>query len=73
MTKKYELNHKDIESAIRYIKLTDPENATPEKAIALLEDLHAGFHQMAHDNPELLEQLQRDLETTEKTDDKVSG
>lgn len=35
-------------------------NATPEMAIALLEDLQAGFHKMAH-NPELLEKLYREL------------
>lgn len=62
MPQRYELNEKDIDSVIRYLKIVDPDNATPERAIALLEDLQAGTHMLAHDNPELLEQLYRELE-----------
>ncbi len=61
MAEDYEINEKDIESTIRFLKIHDPENATPEKAIALLEDLRAGVHQMSHSNPELLEKLLKDL------------
>ncbi len=62
MAKKYEITDKDIESALRYLKVYDPEHATPEMAISLLEDLREGFHNMAHHNPRLLEQLQEELE-----------
>ncbi len=58
----YEINEKDIESVIRYLEIHDPKNASREKAIALLEDLRAGVHSMAHNNPELLEQLQKEIE-----------
>ncbi len=61
MTENYEPNEKDIKSVIRYLEIHDPENATRERAIALLEDLQAGVHSMAHNNPELLEQLQKEL------------
>jgi tryptophanyl-tRNA synthetase len=65
MAQRYELNEKDIDSVIRYLKLTDPENATPEKAIELLEELQAGAHMLAHDNPELLEQLNQELQQSQ--------
>ncbi|HEV2403389.1 MAG TPA: hypothetical protein VGS08_04260 [Candidatus Saccharimonadales bacterium] len=61
MTKQYELNEKDIDSAIRYLKTIDPENATPEMAIAFLEQLQASVHMMSHANPELLEKIYQDL------------
>ena len=61
MAKNYELNEKDIESTIRYLKSVDPKNATPEMAIAFLEELQAGVHTLAHAKPELLEKIYRDL------------
>ncbi len=61
MSEDYEINEKDIESTIRFLKTIDPDNATPEKAIALLQDLQEGFHNMSHDNPELLEKLYKEL------------
>lgn len=61
MADTYEINEKDIDSVIRYLKLTDPENATPEKAIFVLENWQASIHMMSHDSPELLEELQKEL------------
>lgn len=61
MAESYELNEKDINSVTRYLEIHDAENATRERAIALLEDLQAGVHNMAHNNPELLEKLQKEL------------
>ena len=61
MAKDYEPNEEDIDSVIRYLKIHDPENATPEKAIAMLEDLQMFFHKISHDNPELLEKLYKEL------------
>lgn len=58
MEKHYEINEKDIESTINWLKINDPENANREQAIAMLEDLQAGFHKMSHNSPELLDQLQ---------------
>ncbi len=37
MSKDYEINEGDIDSVIRFLKIHNPENATPEKAIALLD------------------------------------
>lgn len=61
MDKDYEINEQDIERTIRFLKTIDPENATPEMAISLLEDLQAGVHKLSHDNPELLESLYKEL------------
>ena len=57
----YKINEKDIDTVINFLKIHDPNNATPEKAIELLEDLQAGAHQLAHSNPELLEELHKAL------------
>lgn len=57
----YQIGEKDIESVINYLRIHDPDNATAEKAIILLEELQAGVHMLAHTNPELLDQLYKDL------------
>lgn len=61
MTKPYEINEKDIDSVIRFLKINDPENATPKTAIVLLEHMQSAFHTMSHDDPELLEKIYLDL------------
>lgn len=61
MEDNYEISEQDIESALHWLKINDPENANREKAIALLEDLQTGFHQMSHNNPDRLLQLQEEL------------
>lgn len=53
----YELNEKDIDSVINFLKIHDPENVTPENAISLLEDMKTGIHDLAHSNPDLLDKL----------------
>lgn len=53
----YELNEKDIDSTLNFLRIYDPDNATPEKAIDFLEYLYASVHKMRHDNPEKLEEL----------------
>ena len=32
----YDINEKDIDGVIRFLKINDPKNATPERAIAFL-------------------------------------
>ncbi len=63
----YELNEQDIDSVIRYLKVHDPKNATPEMAMALLEHMRAAFHTMAHDNPEMLDEIYQDLKKQKKS------
>lgn len=64
----YEISEKDIESAMRWLKVNDPDNANRDTAIALLEDLQTGFHQMSHNNPERLLQLQQELKRNKDSD-----
>ena len=54
-----DFKEKDIESAIRWLKVNDPENAYRETAVGLLKDLNPGFHGMAHNNPERLGNLRQ--------------
>jgi hypothetical protein len=62
-----EPNDQDIEVAQRYLKLHDPKHATRDDAIALLKDLRAGFHSMAHHDPEQLLKLQQDLDEDKRS------
>jgi hypothetical protein len=57
MGKDYEINEKDIDSVINYLKLVDPVNATPEVAITILEEMYATVHTMSHTDPELLDKM----------------
>ncbi len=66
MAKQYELNEKDIDSAISYLKTIDPDNATPELAIAFLEELQASVHILSHEDPEFLAKLYKDLKQKRK-------
>lgn len=61
-----EFEEKDIEGVIRWLKINDPKNANRETAISLLQDLKSGFHNMAHSNPDLLNQLKQDLDSDKK-------
>ena len=66
MDEAYKPSEKDIESTLRWLQINEPEKATREQAIALLQDLKSGFHSMAHNNPELLAKLQEELTQDEK-------
>jgi hypothetical protein len=48
----YQINETDIDKVIAYLKIVDPENATPENAIAFLEDYAKRFHEMGHVLPD---------------------
>lgn len=68
----YQLNEKDIESTIKFLKATDPDNATPEMAIELLEYFQAGFHTMAEEDPIKLMELYEDFKKTKITPEEKS-
>lgn len=46
--KPYEMNEEDIDKVICYLEIVDPENATPENAIAFLEYYQTLFHELGH-------------------------
>lgn len=54
----YDLNEKDIDGVIRFLKITDPENATPETAIDFLKYLKINLRSnLAETSPDELENL----------------
>lgn len=61
MAKHYEINEKDIDSVLRFLELHDPEHATPDTAIAILERMQSAFHTMSHEDPAMLEKIYLDL------------
>jgi len=66
MAKEYKLNEQDIDSVLRFLNINDPEHATPEMAIALLEHMQAAFHTISHDDQEMLEKIYLDLKAKNK-------
>lgn len=62
----YQINEKDIESVIKFLKTIDPENATPEMAIELLEHMKASFHTLAHESPDKLKEIYEELKNQKK-------
>jgi len=64
--KNYQMNEKDIEAVINYLKIFDPENATPEMAIELLEYMQATYHNTNHEDPEQLKKMYEDLQKQKK-------
>jgi hypothetical protein len=65
-TDKYQINEKDIDSVLNFLKLTDPENATPEMAIALLEYLQEKIHDLNHTKPKLLAEMYEQFKKDKK-------
>ena len=53
----YELSEQDIDKMLNWLRIFDPDNATPEQAIAFLIDLRVSIHEYAHINPDKLEEL----------------
>lgn len=41
----YDINEKDIDGLIRFLKINDPENATPETAIAFFTSLKINYRE----------------------------
>ena len=68
MTDDYQINEKDIDSVLRFLKLTDPERATPEMAIALLEHMKDAFHNMALEDPDMLQKIYKDMKSKRSSD-----
>ncbi|CAN5158285.1 hypothetical protein BH09PAT1_BH09PAT1_2350 [soil metagenome] len=67
MAQNYELNEKDIETVLNILKQTDPEHATPEMAIEILEHLQKGVHELSHTDPGALIKIYEELKKSERT------
>ncbi len=57
----YELNEKDVESTINFLKLNDPENANRDTAIEFLAFMRLSAHEYAHDKPQNIENLYKKM------------
>ena len=66
MAKDYEINEADIDRMILYIKTIDPDHATPEMAILMIETEYAKNHLLSHENPEAHYAIYQDLKKKKK-------
>ncbi len=66
MSNGYQINEKDIDTVLNYLKTHDPENATPDMAMALLEFYKIKFHELAHTDLSKLEEIYEEFKK-EKT------
>jgi hypothetical protein len=57
----YQINEKDIESVIRYMKIHDPKNADREYAIQFLESLQGVAGELVNTDVEFAERLEKAL------------
>ena len=57
----YIINEKDIDSFLNVLKRVDPEHATPEMAIQLIEFYIEKFHEIGHEDPEMLEEMYKEF------------
>ncbi len=57
MAERYEINEKDIESMVNYLRVFHPENANRDFAIEMLKYLKAGYHRLALTDPDALDDL----------------
>ena len=67
MSNGYQINEKDIESVLNYLRIHDPEQATPEVAIAFLEYFKTKFHELAHTDPDKLDELYKEFKNAKRT------
>lgn len=66
MSKAYEINEKDIDTVLGILKRSGHDDATPEMAIAILEELQANVHMLAHTDPDKLIELYNKLKRDKK-------
>lgn len=51
MSNGYQINEKDIDSVLNYLKIHDPENATPEMALTDLSKLEEIYEEFKKNYP----------------------
>lgn len=58
----YEVTKEDVATMLRYLRLTAPEHATPEKAIYLLGHYNIHYKKLEELYPEVIEEILRAFE-----------
>ena len=61
MSLHYEPTEQDIDAALRWLKINDPSNATPERAIEKVKEAIASAQMLGEKNPQALEKLFKDV------------
>lgn len=61
MSKRYQISDGDIEATVRFLKSIGAEHATPQIAREILETMQQTFHELSHDDPQLLIKLYNEL------------
>ena len=59
MVDNYKITEEDINKALNYLKLNNPKHASKKDAIHLLNDLKSKFHNLSHNDPEKLLELEK--------------
>jgi hypothetical protein len=59
----YKITEEDVKIMLRYLRLTSPDHATPEKAIYLLEHYNMHYKKLEELHPEMIEAILSDFET----------
>jgi len=62
----YELSEQDIDKMLNWLRIFDPDNATPEQAIAFLVDARVSIHEYAHNKPEKIEELYKNFKSQQR-------
>ena len=62
----YELNDKDIEAVVQWLLVHRPEKTTKEYAANLLLAMKTNYRQIGFDDPDLLEDLQKDFQVSDQ-------
>jgi hypothetical protein len=57
----YDINDKDIDSMLNYLRIFEPENATPEYAAEFLKFLKLGYRRTGQLDPDELSKLLKDF------------
>ncbi|HUD06811.1 MAG TPA: hypothetical protein VMR34_02895 [Candidatus Saccharimonadales bacterium] len=58
----YEITKDDVEKMLRWLRLNLPDQATPEKAIFLLEQRKIHLEKLEELHPDIIEQMLLDFE-----------
>lgn len=66
MSKEYEISEKDIAKVENYLRLNDPEHASRDMAIVILDHMHTMLDGLSFEDPELLEKVIQDIQNKEK-------
>lgn len=66
MSKQFKISDEIIEKVLNFLRLTDPEHASRDSAVSILEFMQATQERMSFDNPEELDDIIQDWKKKNK-------